>query len=374
MRCIMDTSALDISFDEFGHCNYCTDYLNRSKEYFNESSDAKNAKLKSFVERVRADGKGKKYDCIIGVSGGVDSSWVLVRAVELGLRPLAIHIDNGWNTSLSESNVRNLVEILGVDLHVKKIDSKEYNALLQAFLDADVIDIELVFDNAMLAFNYQQAERFGVKYILSGSNTATEGLAIPKKWNWFKYDKKNIYALAKKFGNIKIETIPTFGILDYFKYEIKNGIRWVSFLDLMPYNKFDVLEQLEKNFNYIPYPYKHYESILTRFYQAYILPKKFGVDKRLVHLSTLVVSGQMTYEDANESIRGIAYPSEREQEADIQEFLFRMDWTRSDLDSYIARPAIPHDYYGSNRKLWDFIYSLSRMAPKKIIKNILVRI
>src|SRR5215510_469610 len=175
-RCVMDTSASDITFDERGVCNYCSEYIERFHGVLNMGQAAREEGLNRFVAQVKAAGIGKLYDCIIGVSGGVDSSWVLVKAVELGLRPLAVHMDNGWNSELAQNNIANLVRGLGVDLYTHVIDWDEYRNLMQAFFDADVIDVELLYDNAMMAVNYDQATRYGLKYILAGSNQSTEGM------------------------------------------------------------------------------------------------------------------------------------------------------------------------------------------------------
>lgn len=185
-RCLMDTTAKDITFDEDGYCNYCTEFL----ESLNNPNRKISLPLNELVEKIKADGKGKEYDCVVGVSGGVDSSYTLVKVKELGLRPLAVHMDNGWDSELAANNIKNLVEKLGVDLYTHVIDWEEYRELMQAFFDADVIDVELLYDNAMLAVCYQQAGKYGVKYILAGSNTATEGMRLPENWNWFKRDKK----------------------------------------------------------------------------------------------------------------------------------------------------------------------------------------
>lgn len=307
---------------------------------------------------------------MVGVSGGVDSSWALVQAVRLGLRPLAVHMDNGWNTELAESNIANLVHGLGVELYTRVIEWEEYRALMQAFFDADVIDIELLYDNAMLAVNYQQAAKYDLHYILAGFNRATEGMAIPEEWNWFKLDKRNIKCIGRKFGKVRLETFPAIGYIErmYLEYIKKNHI--VAFLNYFPYNKFEALDTLEKEYHYIRYPYKHYESIFTRFYQGYLLPKKFGVDKRLVHLSTLVASGQMSREEALAGLRGIPYPSEQALEEDIQQFLKRMNWTRDDLNRYLKRPEISHAAYPSEKGLQDLYFKVVRIIPRWI-KDIL---
>jgi len=350
----MDTTAEDIIFDEHGNCNFCEDFIKKLKNPIKKV----NLNLEEFVQKIKEDGKGKNYDCIVGVSGGVDSSYTLVKVKELGLRPLAVHMDNGWNSELAVSNIKNLIEKLDVELYTHVIDWSEYRQLMQSFFDADVIDVELLYDNAMLAVNYKLANRYGVKYILSGSNIATEGMKIPNNWNWFKFDKKNIKELSKK-GNVKLKTFPSFGTLDFVYHEFLRKIKWIGFLDYLPdYNKFEVLEVLEKEFHYKPYPYKHYESVFTRFYQGYILPKKFNVDKRKIHLSTLIISEQITRNEAFKQLEGIPYPSESAQNEDIEFFLKKMLWKKKDLEIYLTREEKLHSVYGSEKKLWDMLLNI----------------
>lgn len=349
-RCVMDTSAAGIRFDAQGVCSYCTDFLAKSSRVLFMDRESRQRDLESLVARVKAQGKGKRYDCVIGVSGGVDSSWVLVQAVKLGLRPLAAHMDNGWNSELAQNNIANLVRGLGVDLHTHVIDWDEYRKLMQSFFDADVIDVELLYDNAMLAVNFQQAARFGVSYILAGTNTASEGMELPANWAWFKYDRANIRGIADRFGKVRIDSFPSIGTWGRLWHEVIRKRRWISFLDLFDYNKFEAMETLRRDYGYKPYPYKHYESVFTRFYQGFILPRKFGVDKRRVHLSTLVAAGQLSREDALRSCEGIPYPSERELEEDKEYFLKKMGWTAARLEAYLARPEVPHPAYGSERR------------------------
>lgn len=364
-RCVMDTSASDITFDSHGVCNYCTEYLAQASHIIHEDEQAKASRLNALVASVKASGQGKPYDCIVGVSGGVDSSWTLVEVVRLGLRPLAVHMDNGWDSELAQNNISNLVQGLGVDLYTHVIDWDEYRELMQAFFDADVVDVELLYDNAMQAVNYQQAAKYGLKYLLAGTNQATEGMRIPPGWNWFKHDKRHIVALAKLHGMKGLKTFPAIGTMDFVRYHYLKGIRWVSFLDYLNFNKFHALDELEKHHGYKRYPFKHYESIFTRFYQGYILPRKFGVDKRKMHLGTLVASGQMTREEAIKGLSGIPYPSENDLENDLQYFLKKMKWTREQLDEYIRRPAVPHDTYPSERPFWDALLRARRAIKLK---------
>lgn len=350
-RCLMDTTADGITFDNDGVCSYCKKFESKLKSPYKRLD----LDLENFVKKIKKDGKNKPYDCIVGVSGGVDSSYTLIKVIELGLRPLAVHMDNGWNSELATNNIKNLVEGLGVDLYTHVIDWVEYRELMQAFFDADVLDIELLYDNAMLAVNYHQARKYGIKYILSGSNTSTEGMLIPYTWNWHKFDKKNIINLAKR-RNIKIKTFPIIGGIEFLINDFIKKIKWIPFLDYLEfYNKFEALDILTNSYNYKPYPFKHYESIFTRFYQGYILPEKFNVDKRKVHLSTLIISKQMTREDALKQLSGIPYPSENDLQDDIEYFLKKMKWTKDDLYSYIKRPEILHSKYGSERWWWDIL-------------------
>lgn len=367
-RCLMDTTANDITFDEKGICNYCKEFEDNIANHKKKID----VSLDQLVHRIRKDGKGKPYDCVVGVSGGVDSSYTLLKVKELGLKPLAVHMDNGWDSELATNNIKNLIQELGVDLYTYVIDWDEYRELTKAFLEADVIDIELLYDNAMLAVNYNQAKKYGIKYILAGTNISTEGLRMPKNWNWYKMDKKNIKMIAK-LKNVKIKTFPLFGTLDYIFCEYILGIKWISFLDYLPnYNKIEALEILQQNYRYKPYPYKHYESILTRFYQGYLLPEKFNVDKRKLHLSTLIISGQITRENALRYMKSkYAYTSQRDLEEDIHYFLKKMQWTEKDLQSYLRRPEKPHWQYGSEVMLYRALQRAYKAVRRIHLPNLL---
>jgi len=373
-RCVMDTTALDITFDENGICNYCTEFLERSNHIILEDHLNKEMRLNALVSQVKAAGRGKPYDCIVGVSGGVDSSWVLVQTKRLGLRPLAVHMDNGWNSELAQNNIANLVSELKIDLHTHVIDWMEYRGLMQAFFDADVIDVELLYDNAMLAVNYQLAQKYDIKYILSGSNQVTEGMNLPPSWNWFKLDKRNIKDIAKKFGKVKIRTFPAMGVLKLLYFQHVKKIKWISFPDYLPYNKFETLIELEAKYGYKRYPFKHYESIFTRFYQGYILTRKFKVDKRLVHFATLIASGQITRDVAIKGLHGIPYPSEWHQEEDINYFLKKMGWTRMDLEVYLLRPEIQHSAYKSEKGWHEFIFRAGKFVLPKWVREYLKKV
>ncbi len=355
----MDTSAADISFDSQGFCNFCTDFIKRI-EAFQPSNEAELARrLETLVSRVKAEGRGKQYDCIVGLSGGADSSYALYLAKEQGLRPLAVHMDNGWDSELAVHNIENVVRKLDVDLATHVIAWDEYKKLMQAFFDADVLDVEVLYDNAMLAVNYRLAKKHGVRWILGGTNLATEGMRMPADWNWFKYDKKNIRALARRSG-IALDSFPAIGTIDFVIFRYARRINWTSFLDYVSYSKSEATALLTSKVNYRPYPYKHYESIFTRFYQGHILPVKFGIDKRKLHLSTLIMSGQMARDEALKVMERSPYPSDDALQEDIGYFLKKMSWRPEQLAEYLARPRISHALYGTEQPLWLGLEKLGR--------------
>ena len=350
LRCVMDTSAEKIYFDNEGFCNYCSQFIKKLNKFKN------NYNIDELKKKIQTKNKGNDYDCIVGLSGGVDSCFTLHKAVEIGLKPLVVHMDNGWNSELAQSNIENLVKSLSLDLYTHVINWNEYKKMMNSFFKADVLDIELLMDNAMLAVNYQQASKYKINFILGGTNITSEGMAMPPNMNWFKYDKRNILNIIDIFGKNKINTYPIIGTLDLVYFITIKRIRWISFLDFFSYNKFEAIELLKNKYNFKPYPYKHYESIFTRFYQGYLLPKKFGIDKRKLHLSTLIISKQITREEALKELDSVhAYPSEEMLENDKLYFLKKMNWTNNDLEEYIKRPQVSHDYYKTEKKIYDFL-------------------
>jgi N-acetyl sugar amidotransferase len=358
-RCVMDSSAAEIAFDAAGVCNFCREYAARLQAAHSGAAD-RAARRERFLQSIRDAGKGREYDCVVGVSGGVDSSYVLYLAVRNGLRPLAVHLDNGWNSELASHNIASLVTGLGVDLYTHVIDWSENRDLQLSFFRANVVDIELLMDNAMLALNYRQAARHGVKHILSGANLATEGLTMPAGWSNYKRDVRNIRAIHRRFGTLPIKTHPLLSTARHAWYEIVRGIRWHALLDYFDYNKFEALEILQREVGYKPYPYKHYESVFTRFYQAYILPRKFGFDKRRVHLSTLVVSGQMSRDEALRMLETPPYPDARQQEQDRVFVMKKLGFGEQEFERYMREPGVAHATYGTELPMYRALVRIYR--------------
>ena len=355
--CLMDDSAAD--FAVIGDmCNYCAPLSEREV-----GGCVPLPGLDDLIGKIKLDGVGKEYDCIVGISGGVDSSYVLMLAAQYNLRVLAVHMDNGWNSELAQNNIEVVVAHAGCDFYSHVIDWREYRSLMQSFFEADVIDIELLYDNAMYAVNYNLALKYNIGWILNGINQATEGMRLPQDWTWFKFDSRNIKNIVKKNGGYKISTFPLMSIWKALYCKYVKRIKFVPILDYIEFNKKEALQDLI-SIGYKPYPYKHYESVFTRFYQGYILPLKFGVDKRRVHLSTLVVNGQMTKAEAQELMTGSPYPSETDLDLDRRFFLKKMGWLESDLNDYLERGTVPHDYYANDYKLWNKLIRFRRAALK----------
>lgn len=359
-RCVMDSSAREFQLNGNSGCNFCE----RATTVLAENKTAHDLTFEKFIEDIKSSGLGKDYDCVVGVSGGLDSSYALHKCVELGLRPLAVHMDNGWNSSEAANNISNLVSALDLDLFTYVTDWNIQKKLQQAFLDADVIDIELIYDNCMLAVCYQQARKYGVKYILGGNNNATEGVPIPREWAALdKWDAQNIRSIAKYYG-VRLGNFPLYSNFDWLVDRIVRKIQWVAILDFFPdYSKQVATDLLASKYGYQPYSTKHFENVFTRFYQGYILPKKFGVDKRKPHLSSLVVSGQLTRDEALQLIAGDSGYPQRQAELDMAYVLTKMSITQEEFDYYMSRPRRDHSEWGTDwirKYLWPIFTKLNQ--------------
>ncbi len=292
-RCISDTSIEGITFDEHGVCNYCRMHDQLAAE-FPEGRKGKVA-LQILIEKIKLEGKGKDYDCIVGVSGGRDSTFVLYNAVKLGLRPLATHFDNGWNSEIAVTNIKNVVRKLNVDLYTHVADWEEFKSLQLSFLRASVSDAEIPTDVAIFGTLHKVAAKEKVRYILNGHSFRTEGI-VPLSWTYM--DGRYINDIHRRFGGKPLKTVPNFGIWELFYYTIFRRIRVVPILNYIDYQHAEVDQLLKKELDWQYYGGHHHESYYTRFFQSYLLPQKFGIDKRLLEYSALVRSGQISREEA----------------------------------------------------------------------------
>ena len=303
-RCIMDTSDAVIQFDLNGHCDHCNNFdLNIKPNWHTDQQGY--AELMKAAELIKQEGKGKDFDCIIGLSGGLDSSYTAYVAKEImGLRPLLFHVDAGWNTDQAVGNIEKLVDGLGLDLYTEVINWEEMKDLQVAFLKSGIPDQDIPQDCAFFSALYKFARKNKIKYVLTGGNFSTECCREPNEWGAYPgIDKTFITDIHKKFGKRKLKTFPIIDVLVYkvFHHRVL-GMKVFKPLNLVPYIKKEAEQLLQEKYGWQPFQHKHHESRFTRFYEDYWMPRKFGYEKRRAHFSSLIMTGQMTREQALERI------------------------------------------------------------------------
>lgn len=305
-RCVMDTTDPEISFDYDGVCNHCYDFDKNIKPAWPLPEEGQK-KLDEMIRKIKAYGNGRPYDCIIGLSGGVDSSYVAVKVAEWGLRPLVVHVDAGWNSELAVMNIEQISRRLGFDLVTHVVNWEEMKDIQLAFLRSNLANQDVPQDHAFFAALYGYAMKSGIKYVISGSNFATESI-LPASWGYDAMDASHLKAVHSRFGLRKIGSFPVVNFFNLFvKYPMILKMEVLKPLNYIPYCKEEAIRILEKDYGWRYYGGKHYESRWTRFFQAYYLPYKFGYDKRKAHLSSSVVCGQLSRTDALEMLKKPLY-------------------------------------------------------------------
>ncbi|GAO45219.1 N-acetyl sugar amidotransferase [Flavihumibacter petaseus] len=329
----------DIIFDEQGISNYYYEYKAAEKERVIQGKEGWD-QLEAIAAEIKQAGKDLPYDCIMGLSGGVDSTYVAYIAKKLGLRPLAVHFDNGWNSELAVQNIENIVNKLGFDLFTYVIDWEEFKDLQLSYLKASVVDIEAITDHAIFATLYRLAGEKNIRYLLNGTNVQTEQ-TLPKSWVHPKADHINIKAIHKVYGKVPLKTFPFMDTKVKRYYQQVKGVRSVSILNYVDYNKKAVKALIQEELGWRDYGGKHYESVWTRFYQGYILPVKFKIDKRKAHLSDLIFGGQITKEEAVEELKKPIYDPEQ-LKIDYEFVLKKLSLTREAFDQLMKEAPRSH--------------------------------
>jgi N-acetyl sugar amidotransferase len=368
----MDTNGdPDIRFDAAGICNYCKRYdLLSSQRIF--SGDAGRKKLDEVVSRIKAAKKsGATYDCILGVSGGVDSTYTAVLLKELGLNPLLVHLDNGWNSETAVRNIASMAQKLDFDLFTHVVNWEEFRDIQLSFVKASVVDIELVSDYAIVACLYNTAYRKKIPFIISGHNYATEAI-MPASWIHEKGDLRNLLSIHKRFGKMKIKTFP---VLSYFRkafYVQRKKIKVIPILNYVDYHKDQAKKIMKERLDWQDYGLKHGESVFTRFYQNYMLPEKFNIDKRKAHLSSLICSGQMSREQALAEMQKPLYePNALRQ--DKEYVIKKFGMTEKEFADIMKMPVRKHLDYPSYLKTfykWEVELSKRLKPITKPIKKL----
>ena len=349
--CVMDTTDSNIIFDSDGVCDHCNTFYKKIKPNWHVGSIGKK-KLLKFVDQIKTAGKNKDFDCIIGMSGGVDSSYLTYIATKLKLRPLVFHVDAGWNSQEAVKNIEMMIDKLNLDLYTEVIDWSEMRDLQLAFFKSGVPHIDIPQDHAFFATMYKFAEQHKIKYILTGANYSTECIRNPIEWMYYQSDLIQLRDIHKKFGNLPLKSYPTTSIfrhkiwLPYFK-----GISVLHPLNYIQYNKTEAIKFLIKKFDWQPYPQKHFESRFTRFYEGFWLPKKFGYDTRKVQFSSLILTGQMSRAEALKKLRKPAL----DKTTIRQESLYvanKLGITTDELESYMNLPNKSYKNYRSQKKIY----------------------
>ncbi len=366
-RCIMDSiNDPDILINDDGVCNHCTTFdfeFNKLPKGINKEKE-----LESIIKKIKLKGIGRKYDCLLGVSGGVDSSYLAYLCSIYGLRPLIIHFDNGWNSELSVLNIQNLLDKLGFDFETLVINWDEFKDLQLSYFKAGVVDLEFPTDHAILASMFKIAKKHNIKFVLSGHNVVTEGTYLPKSWVHSKLDYLNLKDIHKQYGSIKLKTYPYLSFIKRLYNFYNSQFEYIQLLNLVEYNKFEVKKKLVSELSWKDYGGKHFESIFTRFYQGYILPNKFNIDKRVFHYSCLVQSEQITREQAIKLLQEPIYDINL-LESDKKYVLKKLNFNEATFEDYMRAPIRKHNEFKSEQKYWNKYFFVIKQIKKVLFKK-----
>lgn len=361
----MDTTDPEIEFDHEGNCNHCKQAIERIGKQILPCEERKKA-INEMIEKIKYYGKEKEYDCIIGVSGGVDSTVTAHYVKEYGLRPLAVHFDNGWNSELAVQNIQNIIEKLNIDLYTYVAEWDKFRDIQLAFLRSSLANCEAPTDHAITALLFREASKRKIKYILNGSNIATESI-LPYAWGHYNLDLRLMKYVNKKYGSGSIKGIPIISIPKLVYYVFVKGIKQIPLLNFIDYNKKREKEMIRDRYGWRDYGSKHYESVWTRFFQGYYLLKKFGYDKRRAHLSSLIVSKQISREEAIEELKSPTY-DKKQIEDDYKYVIKKLKITEGEFERIISMPQKNATDYPSN-----YIYLHKMNAVKNIFRSIATR-
>ncbi len=348
----MDTTDTKITFDQQGVCDHCHLFDQNILPHWHTDERGR-AELSAHIEKIKQEGKGKDFDCIMGMSGGADSSYMLHLVVkEFGLRPLVFHVDGGWNSQIAVNNIKVMIDKLGLDLYTEVINWEEMKDFQLTYFKSGLSSIDVPQDHAFISTLYNFANKHGIQTILNGGNYSTECVRNPLEWLYHGTDMAQIKDLRRQFGTIKLKTYPFSSALRHkFYLRYIKRVKVFKPLNFMPYIKADAMKFLEQEYGWQPYPQKHFESRFTKFFEGYWLPKKFGYDTRKVQYSSLILTGQMTREEALEKLSKPAI-SEDEARQDFEYIATKLGISVSELQGYMDAPNKTYKDYKNQEKLF----------------------
>ena len=349
--CVMDTSDSSITFDKNGVCDHCQNY-NKNIRKIVDFKDSKSRLIK-IIEKIKSK-KNQHYDCLIGISGGVDSCYLAHYAKqELKLNPLMVHVDTGWNSINSTGNIEKIIDCLNLDLETIVIPWKEMKDLQLSFFKAQHPNLDIPQDHAIFASLYKYAIKNNIKYILNGGNFSTECIREPLEWAYHASDVKHIKDVHKKFGNLKLKKFPLCDIFTYkIYYRFFKGLKVIQPLNYIEYNKSKCMKKLENLYGWVKYEHKHYESRFTKFFEGYWLLKKFGYDKRKAHFSSLILTNQMTRDEAMNALKEPAYDRQNIKH-ELEYISSKLDMTPEELQECMNSPLKTYRDYKSQKSIYN---------------------
>jgi N-acetyl sugar amidotransferase len=359
----MDTSFRDISFNAEGICNYCTEFT-ETTAFIREPEETRKKQLESLISNVKLKGKGRAYDCVVGISGGVDSCYTAHLCLEYGLKPLLVHMDNGWNTEISVNNIRKMIDALGFDYISVVLDWDEFREIQLAFLKSSIVDLEMPTDIAIAACLNQTAAKHKIKFILSGGNYSGEGI-LPLQMGYHRYKDMKLYRhIVRKYSTVKLRTIPTMGLVKemYFKYV--KGIKTAYPLNYVNYDKDQARNVLIQQYQWQNYGGKHHESRITAFWQSYAMPVKYNMDYRRTTLASQIITGQVSRSDALKQLEQPAFDAEKITD-DKKYIAKKFGISESELESYLNNPPRTFVDFPNNEKFIRFVHNTYRRIFKK---------
>ena len=358
--CVMDTSDMDIEFDEKGQCNHCKSALNKKTENTSYVAGKSEELLNLIVDKIKTKGTGRAYDCLVGISGGVDSCYVAYICKKLGLKPLLLHFDNGWDAEIAVQNIKNVAKNLDLDYLSYVVDWQEFKEIQLAFLKSSTVDLEYPTDIGIFASLSEIAKKHKINYIISGGNSSSEGI-LPLSWGYHvKRDLSYYKEIVKNFSKVPIKAVPVESILGEVYNKFLKNIKTIYILNYLNYDKEQAKKILQEELGWQEYGGKHHESKITAFWQSYVMPVKYNMDYRRATFSSQICSGQLLRVEALNMLENSLPYNPSTVESDRQYIAKKFEISIDDFNKYLSQPPKTYKDFKNNKKVIDFVMNTYR--------------